>query len=263
MGTPLGLAFGSILPPLIVPKNECQHIPTLNWLLCIPCAIALILVATLRTSKPPTPPSSSAAVISQRPFLRGVYHLLSEKAFVILLIYVGSVFGLFLALVATAEELFTTINANFNDYTCGFFACVLIGGGLLGALLAGIIADITKKYIPLMKVSVAVAAVLIIVLFTVINLQHVDKNVVAVLCGVAGFFAYMTYPMGLDLGIECAFPVASEATCNGLIIISGHLQGGIFLWLILGLLDVKEVDGQRLPCKFEKCYIIMSLICVF
>lgn len=157
------------------------------------------------------------------------------------------------------EDVFRTIDDEFSSFTCGFFSCLLIGGGVIGALISGIVADRTKKYITLMKLSVGLSCMVIIALFTVVHLKLVPLSqlmaTVASLCAAAGFFGYMTYPLGLDLGIECAFPVTSEATCNGLIIISGHIQAILFLLIIRGL--ASDTTFVNLPCKFSPI-----LVCV-
>lgn len=171
-----------------------------------------------------------------------------------LLVYVGSVFGLFLALTTIVEDVFKAIDNKFSVFSCGSFASLLIGGGVIGALLAGVLADKTKKYITVMKISVALSCMAIVVLFVGVHLKHIVtfdqlQYFVAILCFLAGFFGYITYPLGLDLSIECAFPVTSEATCNGLIIISGHLQGLLFVGIIRGLSD--NTLFENLPCKFK------------
>lgn len=74
MSTPVGLAIGSITPPLIVDFNV-QRIELLTWLLAVPCAVSTALVMSLRRSRPPSPPSMNALITSKRPFLVEVTHV--------------------------------------------------------------------------------------------------------------------------------------------------------------------------------------------
>lgn len=62
----------------------------------------------------------------------------------------------------------------------------------------------------------------------------------------AGGFA--VYPLGLELGVEITYPVA-EATSTGLIIISGQVQGIIYVLLMSAL--ARDVDKSNFPN--EKC----------
>lgn len=160
-------------------------------------------------------------------------------------------FGLYLALTAIVEDVFQAINSDFGSFNCGFFVCLLIGGGVLGAIIAAFIADSTKRYIPLMKLSAGLSTMVIITLFTFVHVKQLDfkvlKATVASLCAAAGFFGYMTFPLGLDLGIECAFPVTSEATANGLIIISGHIHA--ILYIVIIRLLASDSTMVDLPCK--------------
>jgi hypothetical protein len=102
-----------------------------------------------------------------------------------------------------------------------------------------------------------------------VHLKHIVtfdqlQYFVAILCFLAGFFGYITYPLGLDLSIECAFPVTSEATCNGLIIISGHLQGLLFVGIIRGLSDNTLFENLPYFTSLMTTIFITTLIaCVF
>lgn len=69
-----------------------------------------------------------------------------------------------------------------------------------------------------------------------------------VLFGAGGFAAY---PLGLELGVEITYPVA-EATSTGLIIISGQLQGIIYVVLMSVLArDVQESDVPNEKCSVQ------------
>ncbi|KAI1305897.1 Uncharacterized protein HDE_01223 [Halotydeus destructor] len=254
MGTPIGMAIGSISPPFIVGR-EPENIALLTWLLMVPCTISLILALTISNSKPPSPPSSSAAVTSRRPFWPGIKYLLTNKAFIILLIYVGSIFGFMLTLMVVLEDILSAIGDEFTYVNCGTSACILVIGGTLGAILAAKLADKFKRQrITIMKLSVAMSTVVTIILFTIVHIHGLDRvtlarDYVPTLCFLVGFFGFMNYPLGLDLGVECAFPVSPEATCNGLMIMSGNLQGALYMVIILGLksADFFGISGQQFP----------------
>lgn len=48
-----------------------------------------------------------------------------------------------------------------------------------------------------------------------------QKAAVAAVCSLFGFFGFSTYPIAMELSVECSYPVG-EATSAGLIFISGY-----------------------------------------
>jgi sugar phosphate permease len=112
----------------------------------------------------------------------------------------------------------------------GFVASTPAIGGLIGALLGGIISDkiFLKRRKPTMLITAVATAIMMLV---VINIP--DNGLLVALClGLAGFFlnigwpAFTAYPMGLTT--RDTFPVAI-ATVN-----SGGNLGGFFSPMMVG-----------------------------
>lgn len=123
---------------------------------------------------------------------------------------------------------------------------------MFGAFSASVIANRNKRLrLTIMRISVVMTNLLAITLFTVVQLSIDTKTMlilVPILCILLGFFGYTTYPLGLNFASECAMSSASEATCNGLIIISGYLQGAFYMIVIVALSEDNIISD--VPCTY-------------
>ncbi|CAG2115180.1 unnamed protein product [Medioppia subpectinata] len=111
----------------------------------------------------------------------------------------------------------------------------------MGAASVSYVVDKNKRYTTAMKLSIALATLSIIGLLVSLNYTN-NKLVISIFCAIFGFFGFMSYPLGLELGIECSFPVVPEATTSGLLMISGQIQGIVFTYLITQL-AVESLPG--------------------
>ena len=134
----------------------------------------------------------------------------------------------------------------------GLCGALLIGIGVVGAAIAGILVDKTKKFEEVTKVCYALAAVsatfFAIVSYNFLQCQpvtyiHVRASLYMLLCSLCfqisgyrdqeilvglaislfGFFGFAIYPLCLELSVECAYPVA-EATTAGFLLMSGYFS---------------------------------------
>ncbi|XP_043530482.1 solute carrier family 49 member A3 isoform X2 [Chiloscyllium plagiosum] len=65
----------------------------------------------------------------------------------------------------------------------------------------------------------------------------------AVVCSLFGLLGFSIYPVGMELGVECSYPVG-EATSAGLIFVSGQLQGSLFIYFLPALAQPVTSDGS-------------------
>ena len=106
--------------------------------------------------------------------------------------------------------------------------------GLVGATIAGLLIDYTKKFKEITVVTLSMAILCLIwfmevsdpvsyslqvvihdTLLQVFNLQNQSINI-AFSLGLFGFFAFPLIPACMELGVEVTYPVA-EATSSGLL----------------------------------------------
>ncbi|KAK2890900.1 hypothetical protein QQF64_007019 [Cirrhinus molitorella] len=230
MANTVGLLLANIFSPMIL-----KYAHTLFMLLliyAIPAIVACFLATVgIRERVPPTPPSASMVTSSSEPFLQGVKLLLTNKAYVILLVCFGSGIGVFTCFSTLLEQILC-VKGYSNDFAgvCGAVAIVF---GVLGAFLLGLYVDKTKKFTEVTKINMCLTSIGCSV-FAVVSLLSDQKFIIGAVCAWFGLFGYSIYPIAMELGVECSYPVG-EATSSGLIFVSGQIQAALYLLLLQAL----------------------------
>ncbi|CAG2165889.1 unnamed protein product [Oppiella nova] len=228
MSNPMGIVLGTIISPLIVTTSN--KIPLLSIVWCIPSVVTL-------SSKPPTPPSDSAEIVNSTPYFTAIKELFKQKAYLMLLLYMGCGVGMFSALITILEEILES--KGYDDSFASVCTAIMIGSGVLGAAAVSHVVDRNKRYMTAMKLSVGLTAIAINGLLVSFNYSDI-KHIISIFCAIFGFFGFMSYPLGLELGIECSFPVVPEATSSGFLMICGQIQGIIFTYLSTQLANTQK-----------------------
>lgn len=162
---------------------------------------------------------------------------MTQKAYIILLLYMGCAVGTFSALITMLGQILRA--KGYEDSFAGICTAIMIGSGVVGSAILSYIVDLTKHYMMAIKIAIGLTAICINALFVSFRYSSIEA-VIAITCGLFGFFGFMTYPIGLELGIECSFPVVPEATSSGLLMLSGQLQGFVFIYLITQMAKQKQ-----------------------
>lgn len=230
MSNPLGVLFSNLISPqLVVQKSDVLY---LNILLSIvPVVTVFLATFGVRTSDPPTPPGRSAAQKAMA-FWPGIKKCMTSRAFLCLLLALGGGMGMFNALYTMMQQILCS--RGYSNSFAGLCCILMIIGGLAGATASAKIVDITKRFEETMKVSFGIA-VIGGVFFSLMALKPDLKIVIAICCTTFGFFGLAAYPIGLETGAECTYPVA-ETTSTGLIVLSGQIQGALYI-ILMGLLS--------------------------
>ncbi|XP_047442009.1 solute carrier family 49 member A3 [Mugil cephalus] len=230
MSNPLGILLANIISPLIAQTS--REIPTLLLAYTIPsCVICFLATVGIRSSAPPTPPSASAESSASEPFVQGLKLLLRNKAYVILLLCLGSGMAVFTCFSTLLEQILC-VQGYTNDFA-GLCGALFIVFGIVGAGALGFYVDKTKKFIEVTKINLSFTA-LACIAFSVVSLMRGQKAAVAVVCSLFGFFGFSIYPVAMELSVECSYPVG-EATSAGLIFVSGQVQSLLYIVLLQAL----------------------------
>ncbi|XP_064600447.1 solute carrier family 49 member A3-like [Liolophura sinensis] len=238
MANPVGILLANVLSPALL--KEESDMKLLMLIYTAPAALVTLLATFgVCSSVPPTPPTASAAESSE-PFCKGLKRMRKMKSYWILCF----VFGGGLGLVTTLSTLFEQILCprNYTDSFSGLCGALMIAGGIVGAGIAGAYVDKTKKFEEVAKLAWALAA-LSLIAFTEVSRLRGMEVAIAVTVTLFGFFGFSLYPISLELGVECTYPVA-EATSAGFLIISGQIQGIVFI-IVMGLLAQDLPSGQQ------------------
>ncbi|KAG1681803.1 Solute carrier family 49 member A3 [Nymphon striatum] len=244
MANPIGIIVGFAIPPIIV--HEANGVRLMNIVVAIPCVVAALLaIFGIRNSSPPTPPSFSATVEVKQAYLPNLKMLGTNVAYIILAITLGAGLGGVSALMTILQP-FLCSRGYSDDFT-GLCGALLIASGLVGAGITGTIVDKTKTFTEATKICFCFAAFSAI-FFSIIVQKHGLEIPVALSCCLVGFFGFAAYPVGLELGVECSYPVP-EATSSGIIIVLGQILGVLLVQIMTALREnLSSYDLQFATC---------------
>lgn len=217
IANPLGIAIGSVVSALLV--NKESDIGRMLLILAIPASVACVLVTLFISDRPPTPPSASANEDTY-PFRVGVSMVLRNPAFLILAFSFGSGIGLVSAITTVMGQV--VAGNGYTDDDAGFFSAAIVGAGLLGAGLAGVFIDKTKRFTETLKVLFMLATASF-VWFTLANKPDNMGQIIGSCCAM-GFFCFACLPVGLELSVECTYPV-NEGVSAGFLWLTGQVIG--------------------------------------
>ncbi|GMR62295.1 hypothetical protein PMAYCL1PPCAC_32490, partial [Pristionchus mayeri] len=241
MSNPIGIAIMYSLAPQIVNKKHPDNFFTLNLITLIAAVIAAATGVTVLSSEPPTPVSGSKAVNHDTPsFWAGIKKACKSRNFLVLCLALGGGVGLFNALYNNLQP--ALCSKGYNETYNGLMGSALILSGLFGAAFAGIITDMRKHWTEyVMKIAFVVATIGAASLTVAINYEKVEWWITLSIC-IFGFAGFALYPVGLETGVEITYPVA-EATSTGLIIMSGQIQGVIYV-AVTAILNQKATPHE-------------------
>lgn len=229
MSNPLGLLLANIVSPLLVDAYDSIPIVTLAYTMpaCLSCLLATVGV---RSRAPPTAPSASAQS-SQEPFLHGLKLLMKNRAYLTLLLCLGSGIASFTCFSSLLDQILC-VQGYSSDFA-GLCGALFIVWGIVGAGLLGVYVDRTKRFIEVTKINMSLSA-LACIAFSVVALMPQQQVPVALVCSLFGFFGFSVYPVAMELSVECSYPVG-EATSAGLIFASGQVQSVVYMVLLQSL----------------------------
>ncbi|XP_067246086.1 solute carrier family 49 member A3 isoform X2 [Chanodichthys erythropterus] len=115
----------------------------------------------------------------------------------------------------------------------GLCGAVSIVFGVLGAFLLGLYVDKTKNFTEVTKINMCLTSLGCSV-FAVVSQLSDQKIIIGAVCAWFGLFGYSVYPIAMELGVECSYPVG-EATSSGLIFVSGQIQAALYMLLLQAL----------------------------
>ncbi|KAK2848785.1 hypothetical protein Q5P01_008619 [Channa striata] len=242
MSNPLGILLANIISPMLT--QTAAQIPNLLLVYALPaCVICCLTTLAVRSSVPPTPPSASAESSTSEPFLKGFKLLLTNKAYLVLLLCFGSGVAVFTCFFTLLVQILC-VQGYTNDFA-GLCGALFIVFGIVGAGALGLYVDKTKKFIEATKINMSFFA-LACIAFSVVCLVPQQRAAVATICSLFGFFVFSIYPVAMELSVECSYPVG-EATSAGLLFISGQLLSVLYL-IVLQAFTVQLTDSHRSTC---------------
>ncbi|ORY38201.1 MFS general substrate transporter [Rhizoclosmatium globosum] len=209
LSTFLGSALVLFLAPAIV-KGNPDNINTLNWATFV-IIIVLALPSLFMQNTPPIPPSK-VALEESIPFWKGVRLLATNSQFLLLLGIVGISMGMFEIFIALISD--SVVPYGYSESDAGSLGVISIFSGIISSLLIARVLDYTKSHRSTLKILPFITVLGACGYFY--GALDLDRRVLLyVSSGIIGMGCFPILPIALELGAECAKPVA-EGTSGGI-----------------------------------------------
>ncbi len=220
----MGLAAGYALSGFIIGNDGSTDPAVLGanfkWLF-VAQGVALIVLSVpglFFRARPPTPPGASAGDNGMT-FFGEIKSCFRQRAFLTLLAVLGVGYGMFVGLWSTMQELVVSTSL------AAWIGIAFVGGGIVGAAIAGVIVDKWRIYQSVLSVGAVGALASMVLLF--FGLPS-DEPWLIGSAVTGGFFLIALLPVSFETAVEVTFPV-NESTSAGLLIMFGNIFTIIFV----------------------------------
>jgi cyanate permease len=184
-------------------------------------AISAVIFLIFTREKPPTAPCPHDQEERSLVF-DGLKQSLYNRDFrwLMLIFFIG--LGIFNCVTTWIENILSP--RGFSATQAGIAGGLMIGGGILGALIIPILSDHFRKRTPFMILALGGATLGLAGITFATNYWILLASASAL-----GFFLLSSGPIGFQYGAEITFP-ASEGTSNGLLLLMGQISGIAFIF---------------------------------
>ena len=213
----LGVIIAMLLPDMLGPSS----IELMLWIYAILGLIIMVLFLVFAKDKPESPPNKYADKAQFAKSPGGMKELFKNKDFTILTIMVFLGLGIFNAITAVIDLIFT--DAMYPGIVSGNVSAFMILGGIFGAIIISAISDKMHKR----KIFLIIAFVAGVLLSALLGIFR-DPILVYIISFVFGFILVSSMPIGTTYGAEITFPIPEEQS-NGILMTAGQISGIIFL----------------------------------
>ncbi|HEY1956193.1 MAG TPA: MFS transporter [Polyangiaceae bacterium] len=240
----IGTALGMVLTPMLVVHHTIGEVQT--WYGAA-AAISALSFLVLAREKPPTPPCAPGLEV--RALMRdGLVHALRIKPFWIYLAVAFVGMGIFNGVSTWIEGIVAP--RGFSAADAGTIGALMLGGGLLGAIVIPPISDRQRKRKRWLLVGIALS------IPGLAGLAFAKSHaLVGASSFVMGFFLVSTLPVGMQYAAEITHPTP-EGTSAGLIQLFG--QGAVVF--VYAMQALRTPDGAYTRSLVVS--IVLMLACV-
>lgn len=227
----VGTAVGMVLTPELA---KSMAIDRIQLMFGIVAAVSAVLFIVFAREKPETPPVEEGQEVRAL-MLDGLKHALSIPRFWIYLFISFVGLGLFNGITTWVEPIIRL--RNFTPDDAGTLGALMLGGGLVGAVVMPIFSDKTGKRQPFILLGFLLA------IPGLLGVTFARSAWLLFLSAFSmGFFVVSTNPIGMQYAAEITHPTP-EGTSNGLIQLFG--QASVVFVTIMDRL--KTPDGSYTP----------------
>jgi len=186
--------------------------------------------------------------------------LLKDTEFIKLMLGFGAGLAIFNTLMTVISQMIRP--AGYTDDDAGTFGGVLIGAGLVGAMIVGPVLDCTKMYKVFLKVGMPIALAATIGFVVALKPDNMLWLIVGIGC--LGFVMLPMMPVSLETAAECTYPIPEDCS-SALLMITGQLMGIPLIFLLEYFIELRpKYDGCVwtpagifLVCSISVCVIFV------
>ena len=213
----LGIVIALVLTPYLTLKTQIGGMLLIYGVVSL---LAVVVFFALVKERPPTPPC--APEHEERSLVyAGLKDAFRNPNFILLMIVFFVGLGVFNAVTTWIEDIVRP--RGFSIIEAGNIGGLMIGGGILGAVIVPLLSDHYRKRTPFLLMAV-VGATLGLVGITF----ALSYWLLLVSAFVFGFFLLSAGPLGFQYGAEITIPTP-EGTSNGLLLLMGQISGIVFI----------------------------------
>ena len=247
----VGTAIGLALTPALVERLPIPQVQLLYGSLAAFSAAIFLLLARDKPPSPPCPPEMATRAL----MLDGLKHALRVRPFLLYLAVSFIGLGVFNGVTTWVENIVRP--RGFTPSDAGTLGALMLGGGLLGALIIPPFSDRQRKRQRYLLLGIGLS------IPGLIGIAYAQSGWLLFASAFSlGFFLVSANPVGMQYAAEITFPTP-EGTSNGLIQLFGQAsvvfvyimealktQNGSFtpsLWLAVGLMLLSLVLITQMP----------------
>ena len=244
----LGIVIALVLTPYLTMKAQISDMLLLYGVFSL---LAAILFIVFVKEHPPTAPC--APEHEERSLVYdGLKDALRNPTFILLLIVFFVGLGVFNAVTTWIEDIVRP--RGFSIIQAGNIGGLMIGGGILGAIIVPLLSDHYRKRTPFLMIAVVGATFGLVVITFALSYWLIMASAF-----VFGFFLLSAGPLGFQYGAEITLPTP-EGTSNGLLLLMGQISGIMF---ILGMDSFKSAETGSMTTPLSVLIGFMVLATVF
>ena len=246
----LGILSGMIVTPFLTIRSG---IGGMLYLYGIIAVVAAVIFLVFSKESPPTAPclpeQEERALV-----LDGFKIIFRSKSFLWLLFIFLIGLGVFNSVSTWIEGILAP--RHFSITQAGIAGGVMIGAGIVGALVIPYLSDRYRKRVLFIKLSLIFATV------GLIGITYATTYPLILLSGaLLGFFLLSSGPIGFQYGAEITYP-ASEGSSNGLLLMMGQISGIAFIFG-MDIFKSKTDGSMSTPLLVLICLMVVGVAATF
>lgn len=235
----VGILAGMVATPVLFTSNGL--IGMMNLYGIVSAVIALLFIVLARNT-PPSPPCEEHGEVRSLA-MDGFKLMFKSRDFWLLMFIFFIGLGVFNSVTTWIENIM--MPRGFTATQAGNTGGVMIGGGILGALIMPFLSDYFSRRTPFIMIALAGATI------GLIGITFTTNYMLLLFFGaMLGFFLLSSGPIGFQYGAEITFP-ASEGASNGWLLLMGQVSGIAFIF---------GMDGFKSATTGSMTYPLMVLI---